>query len=371
MQKSRNVKKNFVSCHHGGKYSAKNHQMVKIDFSSNINPLGISQKVIESLKENIGISCLYPDPNCIKLKQDILEYLDSNIEQIENIIVGNGATELIHYFSSVFTKKKVLIPSPTFCEYELASKRNSADIIDVPYKKNFDIDEEQIIKKINSADNQISSMFICNPNNPTGKNSRKQIIEILEKNNNKDLTIMLDESYIEFTDSKEEKNNNYFINIVKEYDNLVILRSLTKSFGLAGLRVGYAVANKKKIFKMNHKLIAWNVNGLAQIAASEALKDKEHLKNAKKMIEKEKKRIFNILRKNKSIKTKDSDVNFYLFEVLGKMNSSELAGKLLNRNNLLVRDCKTFTGMNDRFIRASIKTPKENNELVYALGSSL
>jgi threonine-phosphate decarboxylase len=196
MQKSRIVKKNFDSCHHGGKYSASNHQIVKIDFSSNINPLGISQKVIESLKENIEISSVYPDPNCIKLKKDILEYLDSDIDSIENLIIGNGATELIHYFSSAFAKRQVLIPSPTFCEYELAARRNNADIIDAPYKKNFEIDEELVIKKINNPDSQIKSMFICNPNNPTGKNSRKQIIEILEKNNNKGMTIMLDESYI-------------------------------------------------------------------------------------------------------------------------------------------------------------------------------
>ena len=114
---------NFHNCYHGGIHSAKDHTLVKIDFSSNINPLGISNNVIKSLKKNIHLSYIYPDPNCTELKKDILKYLDCNIDESHNIIIGNGATELIHYFSSSFVKKKTIIPSPTFCEYESASRR--------------------------------------------------------------------------------------------------------------------------------------------------------------------------------------------------------------------------------------------------------
>jgi threonine-phosphate decarboxylase len=363
-------KSNFVNCDHGGIHSTKNSNLVKIDFSSNINPLGISKKIIKALINNINLSYIYPDPNCIELKKSILKYLDCNIEEIENIITGNGATELIHYFSSTFVKRKVMIPSPTFCEYELAAKRSNAKITYSQVKKDFHIDPEFIVKNSNNPTNEISTIFLCNPNNPTGKDSKKQIIEIIEKINDK-ITILLDESYVEFVNDKDEKRYNYFINLTKEYKNVIILRSLTKTFGLAGLRIGYAISNAKIIDKMRNKVIAWNVNGLAQIAAREALKDKNYLINAKKIIEIEKKRSFKMLKKNNKIKAICTDVNFYLIEILNNKSSTEITNTLLFKNNLLVRDCKTFTGMNDKFIRVAIKMPRENNELFKALEKAL
>jgi threonine-phosphate decarboxylase len=364
------TKSSFFNCHHGGIYSAKNNKSVKIDFSSNTNPLGISKNVVKSLIENINLSYSYPDPNCIELKNDILKYLNCNIDEIDHLITGNGATELIHYFSSAFVKKKVLIPSPTFCEYELASKRNNAKIIHSQVKNDFQIDSEFIVKNGNNPNNEITTIFLCNPNNPTGKDSIKQIIEILEKIDGK-ITILLDESYVEFIDNKDEKRYNYFINLIKEFNNLVILRSMTKTCGLAGLRVGYAISNKKIIEKMNGKIISWNVNGLAQIAARVALRDKNYLNSAKRIIGIEKKKSFDMLKKNNKIKPIPTDVNFYLIEILSDKSSTELTDTLLSKNNLLVRDCKTFTGMNDKFIRVAIKTPRENKELFKALEKAL
>ncbi|HYO05351.1 MAG TPA: histidinol-phosphate transaminase, partial [Phototrophicaceae bacterium] len=320
--------------------------------------------------ENINLSYSYPDPNCIELKNDILKYLNCTIDEIDHIITGNGATELIHYFSSAFVKKKVMIPSPTFCEYELASKRNNAKIIHSQVTNDFQIDSEFIVKNGNNPNNEITTIFLCNPNNPTGKDSIKQIIEILEKIDGK-ITILLDESYVEFINNKDGKRYNYFINLIKEFNNLVILRSMTKTCGLAGLRVGYAISNKKIIEKMNGKIISWNVNGLAQIAARVALRDKNYLNSAKRIIGVEKKKSFDTLKKNSKIKPIPTDVNFYLIEILGDKSSTELTDTLLSKNNLLVRDCKTFTGMNDKFIRVAIKTPRENKELFKALEKAL
>ena len=146
---------------------------------------------------------------------------------------------------------------------------------------------------------------------------------------------------------------------------------MTKTCGLAGLRVGYAISNKKTIEKMNNKIISWNVNGLAQIAARTALKDKNYLNSAKKIIEKEREKSFNTLKKMDKVKPISTDVNFYLIEILGNTSSTELANTLLSKNNLLVRDCKTFVGMNDKFIRVAIKTSRENKELFKALEKAL
>ena len=360
-------------CVHGGIYSVKNHKNIRIDFSSNINPLGISKKVFEKLKTNIKLAYIYPDPKCTELKKKIIEYTDCefDLDVNENLITGNGATELIHYFAAAFVRKKTLIPTPTFCEYELAAKRRKSKLVFVrPVDNNFQIDSDSIAKIANSPDKEIGSVFLCNPNNPTGKFFRKEILEILEKIDKK-IPILLDESYIEFTDTKKENDNSYFINQIKDFNNLVILRSLTKTFGLAGLRIGYAVSTKENIQKLNYNLISWNVNGLAQVAAIEALKDKAHIKAARKNNISEKKRIFKSLKKNTKLKAISSDANFYLIEILNEKTSTELTNKLLIKNEILVRDCKSFRDMNDKFIRVAIKAPKENNVLLESLEGAL
>lgn len=360
-------------CHHGGIYSVNSQKNIRIDFSSNINPLGISKKVFEKLTKNIKLAYIYPDPKCTELKKKIIEYIDCefDLDVDENIITGNGATELIHYFASAFVRKKTLIPIPTFCEYELAAKRRKSKLVHVPpLDTNFQIDSDSIIKLTNNPDNETGSVFLCNPNNPTGKFFRKEILEILEKIDKK-IPVMLDESYIEFTDTRKEHDNNYFVNLIKDSNNLVILRSLTKTFGLAGLRVGYALSTKENIQKLNNNLISWNVNGLAQIAAIEALKDKLHIKAARENNITEKKRIFKLLEKSRKIRAISSDVNFFLIEILNEKTSTELTSKLLIKNGILVRDCKSFIGMNDKFIRVAIKTPKENNVLLESLEGAL
>ena len=130
----------------------------------------------------------------------------------------------------------------------LLQKEGTSKLFILKLKKIFKLDSEFIVKNSNNPNNEITTIFLCNPNNPTGKDSKKQIIEILEKINDK-IIILLDESYVEFINDKDEKRNNYFINLIKEYNNIVILRSLTKTCGLAGLRIGYAISNKKKIEK--------------------------------------------------------------------------------------------------------------------------
>lgn len=367
------IESTLQHCHHGGIYSVNSQKNIRIDFSSNINPLGISKKVFEKLRTNIKLAYIYPDPKCTELKKKIIEYIDCefNLEVNENLITGNGATELIHYFAAAFARKKTLIPIPTFCEYELAARRRKSKLVFVPpLDNNFQIDSDSIANLTNNPDNEIGSVFLCNPNNPTGKFFRKEILEILEKIDKK-IPILLDESYIEFTDTKKENDNNYFINLIKDSNNLVILRSLTKTFGLAGLRVGYALSTNENIQKLNNNLISWNVNGLAQIAAIEALKDKSHIKAARKNNISEKKRVFKLLEKNRKIRVISSDVNFYLIEILNEKTSTELTSKLLIKNGILVRDCKSFRGMNDKFIRVAIKTPKENDVLLESLEGAL
>jgi threonine-phosphate decarboxylase len=205
-------------------------------------------------------------------------------------------------------------------------------------------------------------VFICNPNNPTGyilsKNYLKKIVIAANKKNT---LVFLDECFIELVPDYNES----IILSVKKLHNLFILRSLTKSYGLAGIRIGYGVGTKKMVSILNLIKIPWNVSGLAQHAASAAISAPNYLDKTKKMIQTE----LNYLKKNisklENFYCYDSVTNFILIK--SKLSSSKLKQKLLKKK-ILIRDCSNFRGLNNNYIRVAVKTRKENQRLVRALG---
>jgi threonine-phosphate decarboxylase len=351
------------SCSHGGIYSTKNYLQVKIDFSSNINPLGISRQVLKEIRKNIKhISHVYPDSNCNLLKKSIAEYIKHDIDK-EWISVGNGATEIIHNFVRAVSLSNAIIIPPTFCEYELASKRCKMKINFIPLSKNLQIQTDKVIeksKKINSN----SLIFICNPNNPTGLVNTQMIEKILSSIDCSKTILLLDESFIEFLNDIGKES---LMSKIKEYNNLAILRSMTKSYGLAGLRLGYMVANPRLIRKLKPFQIPWSVNGIAQIAGIAALNDQDHVIRAKKIIEREKNYMYKkINKKENPANALRSDVNFFLIK-LNNINSITYQKILLDFHGIYVRDCSSFRGMSSDFIRVAVKTHKDNVRLLKAI----
>jgi threonine-phosphate decarboxylase len=350
------------SCSHGGIYSTKNYLKVKIDFSSNVNPLGISRQVLKEIRKNIKqISHIYPDSKCNLLKKNIADYTEHDIDK-DWISVGNGATELIHNFARAVSLKNSIIIYPTFCEYELASKRCGMKIGYIPLSKKLQIQANLVIEK--SKINPNSLIFICNPNNPTGQVNTDMIKKILSCIDSSRTILLLDESFIEFLNDIERKS---LISKIKEYKNLAILRSMTKSYGLAGLRLGYLIAHPHLIQKLKSFQIPWSVNGIAQIAGIAALKDQLHISRAKKIIQKERNYMYKTLNKKESyIHALRSDVNFYLIK-LKNINSIAYQKTLLNIHGILVRDCSSFTGMSTDFIRVAVRTHRDNVTLLKAI----
>lgn len=343
-------------CSHGGIYSVHPNR-VKVDFSSNVNPLGISKTVLKTIQENMySLSCSYPDPECNELKQSLSDYLKIHPDCIN---IGNGATELIHTFARIFAANRVVVPSPTFCEYELACRRVGAKIVAVPLKK-MRLDPDQLIEKAKGCD----ALFLCNPNNPTGllyRTSLKKIINHLDSSTK----ILVDESFIEFVN---ESDRHTMIKYINEFDNLVILRSLTKSFGLAGLRLGYSVSCLKLAKKLSKYRISWNVNGIAQRAGITALENPQHLTSARAIIEKEREFLhIGIKKRTQNFSPLKSDANYFLIRLSKNKSSTEVRDLLLVNDGILVRDCSTFIGMGSKYIRVAIKTHKENLILMNAL----
>lgn len=344
------------ACVHGGVHSV-NPKLVKIDYSSNINPLGTPREAVTIIQKDMkSLIAAYPDPECRELKNSLSHYLRVNPEWIS---IGNGAVEIIYWFVQAFVKKQVVIPAPTFCEYEFASHKAGANIIFVPLDNKFELDADTMIKKAKGAD----AVFLCNPNNPTGILSTKQIMEIVEGITGR-TKILLDECFIELVDNP---CTNTLIDKLNEFGNLVILRSLTKSFGLAGLRVGYSICNPILAKKLSLNKIPWNVNGLAQAAGIAALQGaNKHLAMARTFIKKERKFLHDRISKLNLFTVNKSDTNYFMID-LHDRNSTHFRDIVLNKTGILVRDCSTFTGMDSHHIRVAIKTHKENEQLLKAL----
>ncbi|MGB7935857.1 MAG: histidinol-phosphate transaminase [Nitrososphaeraceae archaeon] len=348
------------SCSHGGVYTV-SPRLVRVDFSSNINPIGISSNVLNVLRKNLPkLSSIYPDDENTILKKKIIDYLDKELSY-ESLNIGNGATELIYNFVRTFVRNQVVIPYPTFCEYELASRKMGAKIKHVPLKE-WKLDVDRILEKTKNSD----AIFLCNPNNPTGLFSY-DLIEKLVKKIDRSIKILIDESFIEFVD--ERKHPRTFIEKINEFQNVVVLRSLTKSFGLAGLRLGYCVSHPSIGKKISHNKITWNTNGLAQMAGITALENLSHIRRARKIIKTEREFMYaSINNKLSSFSAIESDVNFYLIR-LRNGRSKQIRDLLLEKNGILVRDCSDFRGMNDKYIRVAVRTRSENLALLDSLES--
>ena len=348
--------KTMGACSHGGIYSV-NPRLVRLDYSSSINPLGTPKKAIAAVKMSANsLVQTYPDPECRELKKSLSRYLGIDSEWFT---LGNGAIEIIYWFAHTTTsvRGRVVIPIPTFCEYEVASQKVGAEVTLVPLN-NFDLDTDKIIEKARGAD----AVFLCNPNNPTGMLATKQIMKIIENIDNS-TKILLDECFIELADNPEA---NTMIDQISEFDNLVILRSLTKSFGLAGLRVGYSVCNPTLAKRLSTNKIPWNVNSLAQVAGVAALRERRCLSKARALIKKERRFLHDNIEKLESFHPIRSDSNFFLVHLQGR-NSTQFRDRLLKKSGVLVRDCSTFTGMGAQYIRIAIKKHSENILLLKAL----
>jgi threonine-phosphate decarboxylase len=340
---------------HGGLYSIKDHDPEIIDFSSNINPLGPPPKIKKYFGKTTSLVSIYPDTDSTKLKKDLSWYTGIDVDKI---VVGNGATEIIYNFCNAFLNKKtpVLIPIPTFGEYEAAAKLSGCSIA---FFKTMNLGNnlDSFISKIPKK----GCIFLCNPNNPTGTIlSRIQLLKIINTAKKKSTLVFVDECFIELSDYKQT-----IINDLKKFENIFILRSLTKSFGLAGLRIGYGLGNKQIISILNKIKIPWNVSGIAQKTASAALCYKNYLEKTNKIIFKEIKYLRNSISKIDKYSCSETSTNFILIK--SKSNSKILQKKLLEKK-ILIRDCSTIHGITGNYIRIAVKTHKENMKLVKCLG---
>lgn len=333
-----------------------------LDFSVNVNPYGPSPRVREALG-GAAIEC-YPDRACLELRRAIVEYeLPSTALSPDSIVCGNGTTELIWTIARAYLRpeQKAAILGPTFGEYRAASQAVGAAIVEFQATAStcFHLDISAMTSWI--CQEQPVLVWLCNPNNPTGIwLSRSHIAQIAEVCQQIQATLVIDEAYWHFLFPHEAFSA---IELLESNPNapLIVLRSLTKDFALAGLRLGYAVASSDTVVqRLNAQLPAWNVNGLAQQAGIAALKDREHLTTTLAQLVVERQAFFQAL-KDAQLQVLPSRTHFYLLAV---GDAFHVRQQLLTRH-LLVRDCASF-GLS-QFLRVVTRPKDDWQRLLQAL----
>jgi threonine-phosphate decarboxylase len=321
---------------------------------------------VEAVKQNARLIKFYPDPNPVELKEEIAKYVGNGVEE-ENILLGNGSIELIYMIAeSLPSGFKAVIPVPSFSEYEKAALRVGGEPVFVQLDQNFAMETDKI-KKAVTDDTKI--MCICNPHSPSGTlYSKKTIMDLVDFCNKKDIIFSIDENYIEFAD---ESLDNTVAGMVKEYENLFVIRSVTKFYGMAGIRFGYAVAAGNLIDKLETVRQPWSINGLAGVVTSAAFSDTEFIKNTKQTITKERAALAKNLSEIKDLHVYPSVTNFLLVKIQNHKITSTMLKELLAKEHILIRDCCTFVGLDDSYFRVTVRSAKDNQILTETLKQKL
>jgi histidinol-phosphate aminotransferase len=331
------------------------HQV--LDFSASISPLGPPQGVWEALRQ-VDLTA-YPDPACLEMREALSRSLGVPVEQI---LVGNGSTELIHLLTRAYlspppegTSNSIFLLTPTYGEYEGAGRLQNAQVsrLNAYYSDGFRWDIQSAQEQI--AARKPSLIFVCNPNNPTGVYLQEPNVRWLaEAAAEAGALLVLDEAYLSFVDHPWDS-----LSLLKG-NNVVLLRSMTKDYALTGLRLGYSLASEEVTARLASFQPDWSVNGLAQAAGLAALSDTEYLSRSRAAVSQSKEYLTEHL-ESLGLMVMPSSANFLLVQV----GNGTLMRERLIRRGLVLRDCASF-GLPD-CIRIGLRSLADCERLVRAM----
>lgn len=357
----RNELQDIMPCIHGGKLQETAelkgiNEGDLLDFSVNLNPYipadadvrGVITRVLDSV-------ALYPDNRYEKFCRSAANF--SGVRP-ENIIPGNGSTEVIRLFAeSVINRGDIIaIPCPTFGEYEQQCRLFGANIRYIRYS--------DILKKEYWHMDGCKATFLCNPNNPDGRLiPAEDVLNIAAHCKENDIILVVDEAFIDLAEPAQS-----VAGYIEEYDNLFVIRSLTKCFSIPGLRVGFGIANAQVARALNNARLTWN---LGSIASEVGIHYMDHLSSyldiSRAYINRERQWLMDNIKGIAGIRVLPSSANFFLIDVSGTgMTSREFTSMML-QEGVIVRDCSSFEMLGGSYVRLAVKTRDENEKLITAL----
>lgn len=347
---------------HGGNLSQAQQRFGNaplLDFSANINPLGLPPAVARELPRCLSGIVHYPDPYAHDLQEALAEFL--NIEP-HNLLLGNGSIELIYLLPRLGQVSKVAVPAPGFSEYEYAAGLVGAECLRMLLRPpDYAWDLDQIMAIIP----QVDMLFLCNPNNPTGtllgSTDLDKIVNALPPQGT---LLVMDEAFMDFVTDKEELS---LVQQATEDPRLVVLGSLTKFFALPGLRLGYLVGTPPLIKRLGSQLPPWNLNALAQTAGLLALQDREFIQSSRQYMEQARREFYRALQSLPGLHPLYPHANFIFCRLGPELPNAPQLVQALGQRGLLIRDCSNYPGLDDRCIRLAVRRQEENMVLVAAL----
>jgi threonine-phosphate decarboxylase len=332
-----------------------------IDFSSNINPLGPSPRVLRALRSHLRWISRYPETHAQGLVRDL-----ARVHGLpgEAIVVGNGSTALIYRLPYALMMKSALVLHPTFSEYERAFSvagcridmvmRHEADGFRPPWQRLFE-----------GLRRGYGVVMLCNPNNPTGDVMEKEeLTEFIEEAARLGTIVVVDEAFMDYHEEATLTQE------VLRRGNLIVLRSMTKCYALAGLRLGFLVASPPLAKRVREADEPWSVSALAQIAGRESLKDRNYLRRSLQLNAAERQYLTERLTDIAGLQVYPSVTNFLLVKITRPGWDAPRLQEGLIRHGILIRDCRSFPGLGGNFIRIAVRGRKDNSRLLSAIQQS-
>ena len=349
-----------MKLNHGGDWAGFEMEYGKapLDFSANVSPLGLPESVRAAAIRALDTADRYPDPLCRRLRAVLSEY---HGVPAESIVCGNGASDLIYRICRILKPKRAAVFVPGFSEYALALREAGADVTEISLSaEDFRLTKTQISR----IPQDTELLFLCNPNNPTGLlTERETLSAILNLCRERGTIVCVDECFLDFC---ENAAGCSLIPALPAYPNLVILRAFTKTYAMAGLRLGYVLCGNKALAEsLQSGGPPWAVSGVAQEAGIAALCELNYVKQLRALITFERQKMAAALT-SLGLHVIPGEANFLLF----RSPDTALHEKLRARG-ILIRDCSNFAGLTAGWYRTAIRTAGENEVLIKTIGEVL
>lgn len=326
---------------------------IRLDFSANTNPYGTPQAVLNAMSAVLTRVHQYPDPYCRELVKAVSEF---EAVPKDRILCGSGAAELIYSYCEALGPGRAMELAPTFSEYSLALERVGCQVERYPLKKeNYFSLTEGFLPALERSRPDV--LFLCNPNNPTGQVIGRPLLEkILNLCDRQGTALFVDECFLDLSDDGVSLKSH-----LREHPNLFILKAFTKSYGMAGVRLGYCLCSDSELLeKMSHSVQPWNVSTLAQAAGVAALGERGFLQKTRALIPQERQWLQKELEKL-GFWVCPSHANYILFH-----GREDLYGRL-REQGIAIRSCGNYHGLEAGWYRIAVRLHEENERLIEAV----
>jgi len=354
-----------MTTHHGGNiYEAARltgRSLTRvIDFSASINPLGPSPRAVRAMTSALRLASHYPEPHCIALRNALANRHGLIPEQI---LIGNGSSEIIQLLPRALSLRSALIVGPTFSEYARAMLLEGGQTVSVNATRaeQYQVPIQDATRTIRNKKMKIQAIFVCNPNSPTGQGVNPDDMgELMQTVSHCGAWTIIDETFVDYCEERS------VVPQLNRYSRVVILRSFTKFYALPGLRIGYAVSDEKTVARLRACQPPWSVNTLAQEAALSSMNDIAYARRSRRFMTLERARLFAALQALNDVVVFPSLANFLLVELPPSHTAVEVVERLYAQG-ILVRDCSATPGLTARTIRVAVRTGVQNRRLITAL----